>query len=62
MELCPICIFEHRTNYSKSGKECDNEICIGGRADNMDIDQMRELQREQNFERMQNSIETGGDY
>ena len=36
---------------------------MGGREENnpeMDIDQMRELQREQNFERMQNSIETGG--
>ena len=71
MELCPICIYEHRTNYSKSGKTCDDEICFGTREENnpemdidheMDIDQMRELQREQNFERMQRSIETGGDY
>lgn len=65
MELCPICIYEHRTNYSKSGKTCDDEICFGTREENnpeIDIDEMREFQREQNFERMQRSIETGGDY
>lgn len=65
MELCPICIYEHRTNYSKSGKTCDDEICFGTREENnpeIDIDQMREFQKEQNFERMQRSIETGGDY
>lgn len=65
MELCPICVYEHRTNYSKSGKTCDDEICFGTREENnpeTDIDQMRELQREQNFERIQRSIETGGDY
>ena len=63
MELCPICIYEHRRDYSKSGKTCDDEICFGTREENnpeMDTDQMRELQREQNFERMQRSIETGG--
>ena len=45
MELCPICIYEHRTNYSKSGKTCDDEICFGTREENnpeIDIDQMRD--------------------
>lgn len=34
MELCAICIFEHKANYSLSGLTCDNEICVGSRKDN----------------------------
>jgi hypothetical protein len=33
-ELCAICIFEHKTNYSVSGLTCDNEICRGSRGAN----------------------------
>ena len=33
-ELCAICIYEHKTNYSLSGLTCDNEICRGSRGDN----------------------------
>ena len=31
MELCPVCIFEHRTGTSLTGLKCDNEILRGGR-------------------------------
>lgn len=34
MELCSICIFEHRKDTSISGLECDNEICHGSRKSN----------------------------
>ena len=34
MELCAICIYEHKANYSLSGLTCDNEICVGSRGDN----------------------------
>ena len=33
-ELCAVCIFEHKANYSLSGLTCDNEICHGSRNDN----------------------------
>lgn len=31
MELCSVCIFEHRTGTSISGLNCDSEILRGGR-------------------------------
>jgi hypothetical protein len=34
MELCSICIFEHKKDTSISGLECDNEICYGSRKQN----------------------------
>ena len=34
MELCSICIFEHRKDTSISGLECDMEICYGSRKQN----------------------------
>jgi HD-like signal output (HDOD) protein len=34
MELCSICIFEHREAYSISGLKCDNQICRGSRIEN----------------------------
>lgn len=34
MELCSICIFEHRKDTSISGLECDDEICYGSRLEN----------------------------
>ena len=34
MELCSVCIFEHRTATSISGLSCDNEICYGSRKEN----------------------------
>ena len=33
-ELCAICVFEHKKNYSISGLSCDNELCRGSRNDN----------------------------
>jgi hypothetical protein len=36
MELCAVCIFEHRKGYSISGLTCDNEICYGSRKQNSD--------------------------
>lgn len=37
MELCSICIFEHRRDTSISGLECDNEICYGSRKQNVGV-------------------------
>jgi hypothetical protein len=34
MELCGVCIYEHRKEYSISGLECDNSILIGSRDEN----------------------------
>jgi len=34
MELCSICIFEHKKDTSISGLECDDEICYGSRKEN----------------------------
>jgi hypothetical protein len=34
MELCSVCIFEHRKATSISGLECDSEICYGSRNQN----------------------------
>jgi hypothetical protein len=34
MQLCSVCIFEHKSGYSLSGKTCDNEILIGNRSEN----------------------------
>jgi len=35
MELCGICIHEHKTGTSISGLTCDNEICYGSRSENV---------------------------
>lgn len=34
MELCSICLFEHRSGYSLSKLKCDNMICYGTREEN----------------------------
>ena len=34
MELCSVCIYEHKKDTSISGLECDNEICRGSRKAN----------------------------
>lgn len=35
MELCGVCIYEHRGDYSLSGLKCDNDILRGSRAENL---------------------------
>ena len=34
MEVCGICVYEHRANTSISNLKCDDEILRGGRAFN----------------------------
>ncbi len=34
MELCAVCIYEHKSDSSLSGLTCDDQICYGSRKQN----------------------------